>query len=266
MKSFAHPSLTGMFSYLASFEALAAIKKDAQFTSEDHQRYMAALRKARDELELFGLHNSVKYAVRVEGKYGSQESGQITYQAFRRDIDVLRERMQDELDENLFLFVQQEHKDLYENPKPFGDGVATKFSAANFDIEEAGKCFALDRYTACVMHLMRALEVALDAVGLGVGVPNAVVEAHSSWERLLEKIRRQIETNDKVNDPNWTPKRQFFVDSVAHLFAVKNAWRNPSMHLENKYAENEAERIYRAVKDFMGHLATHLDASGQFTP
>lgn len=113
---------------------------------------------------------------------------------------------------------------------------------------------------------MRALEVALDAVGLGVGVPNAAIEAHNSWERLLEKIRQQIEANDKAGDPTWTPKRQFFVDSAAHLFAVKNAWRNPSMHLEKKYDSGEATRILNAVKDFMEHLATHFDESGQFTP
>jgi hypothetical protein len=38
------------------------------------------------------------------------------------------------------------------------------------------------------------------------------------------------------------------------------------MHLEKKYEDREAQRIYNAVKDFMEHLATHLDASGQFMP
>lgn len=116
------------------------------------------------------------------------------------------------------------------------------------------------------MHLMRSLEVALDAIGLGVGVPNAVIEAKNSWETLLRKIGKQIEDNDKAGDPNWIPKRQFFADAHAHLFTVKNAWRNPSMHLEKKYDDREAERIFRAVQDFMEHLATHLNESGQFTP
>jgi hypothetical protein len=82
----------------------------------------------------------------------------------------------------------------------------------------------------------------------------------------LRKILDQITANDKAGDPLWLPKRQFFVDTQAHLFSVKNARRNPSMHLEKKYDDKEAERIYRAVKDFMKHLATHLDASGDYTP
>jgi hypothetical protein len=152
---------------------------------------------------------------------------------------------------------------FYENSRLFGQLVAINFSNANYDIEEAGKSFAVDRYTACVMHLMRSLEVALDAVGIAVGLPDTVVEAHASWESLLKKIDTQIMANDKSAIPDWPLKRQFFVDARAHLSSVKNAWRNPSMHLEKKYTEREAERIFRSVKDFMEHLAAHLTQAGK---
>ena len=52
----------------------------------------------------------------------------------------------------------------------------------------------------------------------------------------------------------------------AQLFAVKVAWRDNAMHLEKKYDEKDAKRIYDAVKNFMEHLAEHLDHSGSFTP
>lgn len=181
-------------------------------------------------------------------------------------VRVLQERIEDEMSLSLFFHVPKDKAAFYEKIDPFGDLVTANFAAATFDIEEANRCFATGHNTACVMHLMRALEVALDAVGLGVGVPNTVVEAQNSWERLLRRISDQITANDNSGDVTWPPKRQFFVDSSAHLFAVKNAWRNPSMHLEKKYDDSEAERIYRAVQDFMAHLATHLNESGQFTP
>jgi hypothetical protein len=195
-----------------------------------------------------------------EGQFGGYNCTRLAY-----DLQQLQWRVVDELSNALFMRVPKDAADYYDKPSLFGQQVADNFSDATYDISEAGSCYATDRYTACVMHLMRSLEVALDTVGLGVGISNAVIEAQNSWERLLERIRKQIEANDKSGDSTWPPKRQFFVDMQAHLFAVKNAWRNPSMHLEKKYNEKEALRIYNAVKDFMEHLATHLDASGNYT-
>jgi hypothetical protein len=190
----------------------------------------------------------------------------VKFPALLHPLRDLEGRVHDELRLNLFMAIPRDRADYYDKPILFGQAVADKFPDATYDIGEAGSSYATDRYTACVMHLMRSLEVALDAIGLGVGLPDAVIEARNSWESLLKKVRKQIEANDASGDPAWQPKRQFFVDAEAHLYAVKNAWRNPSMHLEKKYDDKEALRIYNAVKDFMEHLATHLDASGQFTP
>src|ERR1700687_6353897 len=45
---------------------------------------------------------------------------------------------------------------------PFGYDVAKAFPRASDDILEATKCYALERYTASVFHLMRAIEIGLD--------------------------------------------------------------------------------------------------------
>lgn len=184
----------------------------------------------------------------------------------RQLLTDLRERIQDQAKNRRFMYVVPERAEYYDRKELFGLDVYANFNSALYDIQEAGNCYALSRYTACVMHLMRALEVALDAIGLGAGVPNTVIEAKNSWETLLKKIAKQVEVNDTSGDPAWPPKRRFFVDAQAHLYAVKNAWRNPSMHLEKKYDEKEAIRILNAVKGFMEHLATHLNESGHFIP
>jgi hypothetical protein len=181
-------------------------------------------------------------------------------------LEGIEERLNEHLNTVNFKFVTLEKAARYHNPAPFGQKVADNFSSASFDIEEAEKCRALDRHTASVMHPMRSLEVTIDAIGRGVGVPDAVLEAYNSWERLLKKIDDQIKANDKAGAADWPPKKQFFVEAHAHLSTVKNAWRNPSMHLEKKYLAPEAERIYRAVQDLIQHLAEHLDQSGNFTP
>jgi hypothetical protein len=43
---------------------------------------------------------------------------------------------------------------------PFGNEVAVAFPSATYDIREASNCFALERWPACVFHLMRTLEIA----------------------------------------------------------------------------------------------------------
>ena len=42
------------------------------------------------------------------------------------------------------------------------------------------------------------------------------------------------------------------------LPAVKDAWRNPTMHVRIDYTEEQALDIYGNVRGFMQHLATRL--------
>src|ERR1700704_2760134 len=58
----------------------------------------------------------------------------------------------------------------YDKPKLFDDLVFDNFPSANDDIYEAGMCLALERATACVMHLNRALECGLAALAKTLGV------------------------------------------------------------------------------------------------
>ena len=48
----------------------------------------------------------------------------------------------------------------------------------------------------------------------------------------------------------------------ASLDAIKNAWRNPTIHVENKYNEEEADHIFGVVMGFMRKLASRCDENG----
>ena len=50
----------------------------------------------------------------------------------------------------------------------------------------------------------------------------------------------------------------FYTEAVLDLRAIKNAWRNPTMHFRRKYDESQALRVYETVGEFLGHLATRL--------
>jgi hypothetical protein len=82
----------------------------------------------------------------------------------------LNQRIHDELEDNLFLHIPSEKAKLYETKEPlFGEVVGKAFPSAADDIAEAGKCLSLDRGTATVFHLMRAMEVGAKGAGETTG-------------------------------------------------------------------------------------------------
>src|SRR5205085_2266401 len=119
------------------------------------------------------------------------------------------------------------------------------------------------RNTACVMHLMRVMEAGLKAVATALAIPDP---AQANWQQIIDQINSQINQRRAAKSAGWLAVEPFFADVSAHLFAVKVAWRNPSMHLEAKYDESEAKRMYNAIEGFMQHLAARLDESGHLTP
>lgn len=135
---------------------------------------------------------------------------------------------------------------------PFGKDVFHAFSSAAYDVAEASKCLALDRGTACVMHLMRAVEVTLKALATTVGVPTQV-----DWGSYIREIDKEIEKRVKASGRR-TPDEEFYSQLVVRFDNLKRAWRNPSMHVQDKYTPEEAELAYLAMKSFMQHLAARI--------
>jgi len=212
-----------------------------------------------------GLDLSIKSIDRIIGKFSNQE---VPAPDVEMLLGNLIERIEDELSSVYVMTLSKKKaEDYYEKTNLFGDVVSSNFSSANFDIEEAGKCFATARYTACVMHLQRVMEIALKAYGVLLGI--ASLSSQPAWGEVLRLTGSGIkERNDKQNPKVWisTEEQRFCEGLQPLLFSVKNSWRNPSMHADKKYTEEEAEDIFNAVKGFMRHIAKHLDELANFTP
>jgi hypothetical protein len=140
----------------------------------------------------------------------------------------------------------------YEDGPLFGGLVAAKFPNAVFDIQEAGKCVALCRYTASVFHLMRVMEYGVQRLGKLLNVPIQVEE--KDWGTIGSHINGAIKRL-----PNSTPPERAVYKSyatvAAYLDNVRVAWRNPTMHPKDDYGEEEALRVFSFVKQFMEYLA-----------
>ncbi len=198
--------------------------------------------------------------------------------SLKKSLDELKSRILDEIDSPLLLGIKRNKVHYFENSIPFAQDVFDKFPSATFDIEEASKCFALARYTACVMHLQRVMEIGLKAFASTLGVWNKVKSEKPNWGRILTPIRDEIgERNGEkkkkenmiiipCNKWNSQEEKEFCNGVRPFLEAVRTAWRNPSMHVGRKYTEEEAEDIFNAAKGFMRYLSEHLDETGNFTP
>lgn len=157
----------------------------------------------------------------------------------------------DELRSRHLFTLEAKHAMYFDLASPFGGAVESAFPSAGYDITEASKCRALRRWTASVMHLMRALEVGLAALAR-----HYEVEAEANWNMVLNQIEaksRQVGKKTHGSD-----EEQWAAEAALHLRFIKNAWRNHAMHPLEKYDEERAVAIYENCRSFMSHLAAKL--------
>ena len=135
-----------------------------------------------------------------------------------------------------------------------------KFSNASRDIAAAGRCLALDEWTACVSHLMRALETPLQVFAKRVGVEFQGPTDLENWKNIVDQMESKITA--EVKRLEGTPKSharneelQFLGDIALDFRHFKNAWRNDVAHGREWYDEREADRVYNAVSHFMKRMA-----------
>jgi hypothetical protein len=178
-----------------------------------------------------------------------------SYAELGRIAENLRNRIQDEFKDVLLLWI--EDAKYYRQDELFGDKVAKRFRKASFDIEESGTCFALNRHTACVYHLMRVAEWGLKAIAERVGYP----DPRPRWEAVLTYIDSQLNKNRDEISALFKGDIEFIAGISTHMHAVNLAWRRRVAHVERTYIEEEALQIMTATKILMQHLSEKLSES-----
>jgi hypothetical protein len=216
--------------------------------------------------EKLGLVNSLAQVRRLKPLF---TAGKTTFQydALARDLLEVEIRLNDELSSRLMLAIAPENADLLlafgpdsRADAPVGPEIAwasalEAFPSVKFDIVEALKTYALDRSTACVFHLMRALEIGLSLLGSVFGVSLA----HTNWGPAIEQIEKRIRgmhTDPAWNGvPNVKEKQEAYAQAAGYLGIAKDAWRNHTAHARSKYTGPEASDIMTGVRAFLCKLA-----------
>jgi hypothetical protein len=111
----------------------------------------------------------------------------------------LQSRIKDELASQNFLRVRPDYVPFYGRKDLFGAIVTKKFKNAASDIEQAGNCLALQQGTACVFHLMRAMEVAVRQLSQRLKV---TITPQTTWRQMTgmmdHKIKNLPDNTDRL--------------------------------------------------------------------
>lgn len=231
----------------------------------DHRGYLMANQGSHGPLSAKDQQSIKEYSERFQGL--CQKLGLITTKGVAEHIgnattvesllascDSAERALHAELSGRYFYELDQKYEEYYQANDLFGPDVSTKFPAANEDIYEAGNCLAFEEGTACVFHLMRALELGLAAFATKLG---ATITDDMDWGKILAALDEEIK---KL--PNKTSAEQAWRNELSevrsNLWHVKQAWRHPMAHAVKKqtYTPEQARQVFEAVKAFMSHLAS----------
>ncbi len=191
-----------------------------------------------------------------------------------RMFEELRRRVREDLEETVMYSMEPAKVDMFyfretqgvlkdqlirSSPEAlWGQQVCSNFKSAIDDIKGASRCLSLDQGTACVFHLMRVMEVGLRALGKKLNDPKLDPKANPSWESILAKCDKELRQPYAQRAPEWQTDPDFFNEATLNLRAVKDVWRNPTMHVEKNYEYEEAVYVWNTVKAFMNHLSTRI--------
>lgn len=120
----------------------------------------------KEECENLDLTHILNMTLGIESKYGSKvdpgkfsfRSHKYTYSDLLNDLDALDISLSSELREELIFRLPSEKKKYFAKEDLFGPEVASAFPSSIDNIRNAGNCFAVEQWDACVFHLMRVLE------------------------------------------------------------------------------------------------------------
>ena len=190
------------------------------------------------QLELAGLRNTAKWSQNLSDKFRTSGISARELQAtLREGINRLLDELPDVRTYAVDISDIAYHDQV---PPPFGWESASAFPPAADDMRAAAMCLAFGQDTACVFHLMRVLEGAVLKRLLAL----FNVQEYRVWGQLLLEIERAA-NSEKVADPK---RRALMNELLADLRAVKNAWRNPTMHVAHSYNHDEAKHILDVSK------------------
>lgn len=208
------------------------------------EQYLAEAERMASDLELDAAHVTTRQ-IRLNFRNDKYRKDHLA-----QDLGVLRGRLYDQLTSRQFVHVKPRYVEFHQQKALFGQEVNDCFPIAIDDIQDAGTALALGLGTSCVMHLMRVMEAGLKALAAKLGIDYSV-----SWEAYLGTIEKNISAKRDKKSVEWKRHEAFYREISGDLLIVKEAWRNPTMHIERRYTQEQAGQVFFAVQALMQRMA-----------
>jgi hypothetical protein len=169
-------------------------------------------------------------------------------------LDRLISVIAEEAGTKFFLSLPPSAALTYESTSPLlGERVETAFIDATYDINEAGNCLALERSTATVFHLMRAMEIGVRILGQNLNATIANERGETlPWGIIVANVKQKIEALPKG------PKQDEWLKVHSLLHSVNRAFRTKTAHPAQKYTQEEAQNAFNVTKAFMQEMASMI--------
>jgi hypothetical protein len=210
---------------------------------------MTSTQQAADRTKVFlSQHDHIDDPATIV-EMGPDQCGNV----FRHLSDIVSRARDDCISRKYYQIDPQHAVFLDDNKPPFGLDVEAAFPTAISDISEAAKCYALNRTTATVYHLMRAAETAVKAAALKLVA--TVIDKNGnglSWGPMAQNIKGKIDVLPAG------PNKEEWYRLHAEMESMNRGWRTPSMHPKTTYSDDEAKVAFDATKAFMRHLSVFL--------
>lgn len=201
----------------------------------------AKLIELRTQCEALDMRLTIKHINRCLNKDQLSAEAIIAY-----SVEIYT-RFRDELAERLFYSIPGDRAELYEKPLKGWETVIERFGCS-FDVEEARKCYALERWTASVFHLMKVTEAAV--LELQIFLKDDDIKAH--FGSVLTKLEQMTQKEKYEHVPDvLRPYLQFMRETLTQLHAVKDSWRNKVSHVDARIVpvDTFTEELAKGVHD-----------------
>jgi hypothetical protein len=230
--------------------------KISSFTQANFEKLLASMKEECRNLE---LSHTLKMALGIESKYRTKIEGKAdrilgecyTDSDLLSDLDTLDMSFSNELGGELIFRIASGRNGYFEKDDLFGPEVTSAFPSSIDNIRNAGTCFAVEQYDACVFHLMRVLEHGIRVLATKFNVPFQ----NTTWHTIIQQIEASVRGMNSSFGADWKEQQKFCSEAASQFMFLKDAWRNHIMHLSDVYDEGKALSVFRHSHELMRTLA-----------
>jgi hypothetical protein len=105
------------------------------------------------------------------------------------------------------------------------------------------------------------LEIAIGAISKRLRIPDPT-KADRSWGNMLKAIKARMDELHPQKSRTGSCEGSRLEQIYVSLDAVKNPWRNGTMHVESVYTEEEARHILVCASHLLDKMAQIFDQNG----